>query len=68
VGALTEGAIDRPTDGEDDVTLFLWLVEELERFEVQPEASRDTSPEAAERRRRALRNSAAAVAARLDED
>jgi len=68
VSAPTQEVLDRAIEREDDLSFFLWLVEELERLEAHPEAGPDTRPEAAERRVRGLRSAAAAVAARLDED
>ncbi len=68
VSAPTGAVRDRAIEREDDLSLFFWLVEELERFEAPPETGPDTSPEAAERRVRGLRSAAAAVATRLDED
>ena len=64
----TEAGADRAPEREEDLSLFFWLVAELERYEAQPGAGSDSQPEAAQRRIRGLRGAAAAVAARLDED
>jgi hypothetical protein len=68
MSAPTGAVLDRAIEREDDRSLFLWLVEELERCEMQPEAVPATQPEKAARRLRGLRRAAAAVAARLDAD
>ena len=41
---------ERPIEREDDLSLFFWLVRELEPLEARPEAGQHTDPEAAERR------------------
>ncbi len=61
-------AVGRTGEREDDLSLFLWLVEELRRFEAQPEPGPERSADDASRRARGLRRAAATVAARLDED
>ena len=66
--APTEADADRAREREEDLSLFFWLVAELERHEAQPEGGSDTQLEAAERRLRGLRHAAVAVTARLDED
>jgi len=68
VSAPTDAVLDRAIEGEDDLSLFFWLVGELERFEAPAEAGPYSRPEAAERRQRGIRSAAAAVVARLDED
>jgi hypothetical protein len=69
VGVGTQGTtIDRAVEREDDLSLVLWLVKELERFEAQPEAGPDARPEGAERRLRGRRRAAMPVAVHLDED
>ncbi len=69
MGAGTEGpAIDRAGDREDDLSLFLWLVEELRRFEAQSDPDPEHDTDASSRPVRGLRRAAATVAARLDED
>jgi hypothetical protein len=69
VGAGTEGpTIDRAGDREDDLSLFLWLVEELRRFEAQSDPDPEHNTDASSRPVRGLRRAAATVAARLVED
>ena len=69
MGAGTEGpTIDRAGDREDDLSLFLWLVEELRRFEAQSDPNPEHNTDASSRPVRGLRRAAATVAARLDED
>ena len=50
VSAPTLVVLERPIEREDDLSLFFWLVRELERFEVPLEAGDHAGPEAAERR------------------
>ena len=52
VSALTHAILVRRAEREDDLSLFFWLVRELERFEVPLEAGHHAGPEAAERRSR----------------
>ncbi len=52
----------------DDMALFLWLVDEIERFDAAPHAGVTGPDEAARHRVRGLRRAAATLAARLDED
>jgi hypothetical protein len=47
MSALRQGAIDRVIDGEDDLSVFVWLVYELEWFEAEREADADASMKAA---------------------
>jgi hypothetical protein len=42
----------RPIEREDDLSLFFWLVRELERVEARPEAGNHAGADAAERRAR----------------
>ncbi|MGO9181342.1 MAG: hypothetical protein ACLQHS_19110 [Candidatus Limnocylindrales bacterium] len=49
-------------------SLFLWLVEELRRFEAQSDPDPEHNTDASSRPVRGLRRAAATVAARLDED
>ena len=64
VSAPTPVILERPIEGEDDLSLFFWLVRELEPLEVPLEAGHHAGPEAAERRSREPCRAAAAVAAR----
>jgi len=65
MSAPTEAVPDRAREREEDLSLFFWLVAELERYEGQPGAGSDTPPGAVERRVRGLRRAAVAVTARL---
>ena len=53
---------------DDDVSLFRWLVDQIERFEARPDAGVMVPEEVTRRRVRGLRRAAAMLAARLDED
>ena len=50
VSAPTPTVLARPIEREDDLSLFLWLVRELERLEARPEAGHPAGADAAERR------------------
>jgi hypothetical protein len=54
---------ERPIEREDDLSLFFWLVRELEPLEARPEAGHHVGPEAAERRTRESCRAAVAVVA-----
>ena len=64
VSALTHAVLARPIEREDDLSLFFWLVRELERVEARPDAGNHAGAEAAERRARESCHAAAAVVAR----
>jgi hypothetical protein len=64
VSALTHAILVRRAEREDDLSLFFWLVRELERVEARAEAGHHAGAEAAERRAREPRRAAAAVVAR----
>ena len=55
-------------DTEDDLALFRWLIDQIERFEARPDAGVMVPEEVTRRRVRGLRRAAAMLAARLDED
>ncbi len=66
---LRGAASTEPIHGtDDDVTLFLWLVDQIERFEAVPDGDLAGPDDPARRRVRGLRRAAATLAARLDED
>jgi hypothetical protein len=50
VSALTHAILVRRAEREDDLSLFFWLVRELERVEARPEAGNHAGADAAERR------------------
>ena len=50
VSAPTLVVLARPIEREDDLSLFFWLVRELERLEARPEAGHPAGADAAERR------------------
>jgi hypothetical protein len=52
VSAPIPTVLERPIEREDDLSLFFWLVRELERVEARPDAGHHAGPEAAERRSR----------------
>jgi hypothetical protein len=64
VSAPTPTVLARPIEREDDLSLFFWLVRELERVEARPEAGHHAGAEATERHAREPCRAAAAVAAR----
>ncbi|MFI5259819.1 MAG: hypothetical protein ACHQ01_09470 [Candidatus Limnocylindrales bacterium] len=51
MSASTRPLLVRPIEREDDLSLFFWLVRELEQFEAALEAAHRSGPAAAERRR-----------------
>ena len=64
VSAPTPVVLERPIEREDDLSLFFWLVRELERVEARAEAGNPAGAEAAERRTREPCRAAVAVVAR----